>query len=85
MLHEACTIIRGMRKARLSLRSDGVTAEELERAKEHVKGPHGVLGLQSTPPARMSRISRLDAVRRPVLSLDEMIARVDEKESGRPR
>jgi predicted Zn-dependent peptidase len=58
-----------------NLRSDGVTAEELERAKEHVKG-RMVLSLESTA-ARMSRISRSILFGVELLPLDEMIARVD--------
>jgi predicted Zn-dependent peptidase len=69
---EACTII-GSELARL--RSEGVTADELERAKEHVKG-RMVLGLESTA-ARMSRISRSTLFDVPLLSLDEMIAEID--------
>jgi len=70
---EACAII-GSELAKL--RSDGVTPEELERAKEHVKG-RMVLGLESTA-ARMSRISRSTLFDVPLLSLDEMLARVEE-------
>jgi predicted Zn-dependent peptidase len=70
---DACRII-GTELAKL--RSEGVTAEELERAKEHVKG-RMVLGLESTA-ARMARISRSSLFDVPVLSLDEMLARVEE-------
>ena len=69
---EACAII-GAELAKL--RSEGVTAEELERAKEHVKG-RMVLSLESTA-ARMSRISRSTLFDVPLLSLDEMLARVE--------
>jgi predicted Zn-dependent peptidase len=69
---EACTII-GAELTRL--RTDGVTPEELERAKEHVKG-RMVLSLESTA-ARMSRISRSMLFDVPLLSLDEMIAEID--------
>jgi predicted Zn-dependent peptidase len=69
---EACSII-GRELA--SLRSEGVSEDELGRAKEHVKG-RMVLALESTP-GRMSRNARSALFDQPFLSLDEMIARVD--------
>jgi predicted Zn-dependent peptidase len=69
---EACEII-GREVARLS--TDGVTEEELVRAKEHVKG-RMVLGLEATG-ARMSRIARGILFDVPILSLDELLGRVD--------
>ncbi len=69
---EACEII-GRELARLN--AEGITAEELQRAKEHVKG-RMVLGLESTS-ARMSRIARNILFDVPLLSLDELLARVD--------
>jgi predicted Zn-dependent peptidase len=71
-VEEACRIIG----EELSLlRADGISDEELERAKEHVKG-RMVLGLEATA-ARMSRISRAILFGVPLLDLDEMLARVD--------
>ncbi len=70
---EACEIIG--RELRL-LGSEGPTDEELNRAKEHVKG-RMVLGLESTS-ARMGRLARGVLFEIPILSLDELIARVDE-------
>jgi predicted Zn-dependent peptidase len=69
---EACEIIGRELSA---LRDEGVTAEELERAKEHVKG-RMVLGLESTG-ARMSRLARGLLFDVPILSIDDMLARVD--------
>ncbi len=69
---EACEIIG---RELTSLRSDGASPDELERAKEHVKG-RMVLGLESTS-ARMSRIARAVLFDLELLSLDEMLARVD--------
>ena len=69
---EACEII-GRELA--VLRDEGVRGEELDRAKEHVKG-RMVLGMESTA-ARMSRISRATLFDLEMLSLDEMISRVD--------
>ncbi len=69
---EACEII-GRELA--ALRDEGVRGDELDRAKEHVKG-RMVLGMESTA-ARMSRISRATLFELEMLSLDEMISRVD--------
>jgi predicted Zn-dependent peptidase len=73
---EACEVI-GRELA--GLRDGGVSGEELERAKEHVKG-RMVLGLESSG-ARMSRIARSSLFGVPLLSLDEMLARVDALEA----
>ena len=69
---EACEIIG---RELESLRADGVTEEELRRAKEHVKG-RMVLSLESTP-GRMSRNARNALFEQPFLSIDEMIERVE--------
>jgi predicted Zn-dependent peptidase len=70
---EACEIIG----AELgNLRDRGVTTEELERAKEHVKG-RMVLGLEATG-MRMTRLARAILFDVPLLSLDEMLMRVEE-------
>jgi predicted Zn-dependent peptidase len=69
---EACEVIGRELGA---LHAQGVADEELERAKEHVKG-RMVLSMESTA-ARMSRISRAMLFDTPLLSLDEMLARVD--------
>jgi predicted Zn-dependent peptidase len=71
-VEEACRII-GDELARL--RSEPVSAEELSRAKESVKG-RLVLSSESTA-ARMTRISRATLFGLPIESLDEMLARVD--------
>ncbi|MGH2926509.1 MAG: M16 family metallopeptidase [Solirubrobacterales bacterium] len=69
---EACEII-GRELA--SLRDDGISADELERAKEHVKG-RMVLALEATG-ARMTRIARSALFDTPLLSLDEMLRRTE--------
>ena len=69
---EACQVI-GAEVARLH--AEGVSAEELARGKEHVKG-RMVLGLESTS-ARMGRIARGILFGVPLHSIDEMLARVD--------
>ena len=69
---EACGIIGrelGM------LRDGGVTDDELDRAKEHVKG-RMVLSLEASG-ARMSRLARAILFDVPLLSLDELLERVD--------
>ena len=57
------------------LRADGVTDEELERSKENVKG-RIVLSLESTA-ARMSRLGAAVLSELPLLSLDEVVERVE--------
>jgi predicted Zn-dependent peptidase len=71
-VEEACAII-GAELERL--RSEPVSADELARAKESVKG-RLVLSSESTA-ARMTRISRATLFGLPIDSLDEMIAKVD--------
>jgi predicted Zn-dependent peptidase len=74
---EACEII-GRELAKLH--DEGITDEELTRAKEHVKG-RMVLSLEATS-SRMSRIARSTLFDVPLLSLDEMLERVDAVDTG---
>jgi predicted Zn-dependent peptidase len=69
---EACEII-GRELVRLY--EDGVSEEEMERAKEHVKG-RLVLSLEATG-SRMARLARGILFDVPLLSLDEMLERID--------
>src|SRR5688500_11794644 len=69
---EACEIIG---RELVNLRDRGVSEDELARAKEHVKG-RMVLGLEATG-ARMSRLARSVLFDVPLLSLDELLDRVD--------
>jgi predicted Zn-dependent peptidase len=69
---EACEIIG---RELTGLRDNGVADEELARAKEHVKG-RMVLGLESSG-ARMARAARSALYDVPLLSLDEMLERVE--------
>jgi predicted Zn-dependent peptidase len=71
-VEEACAVI-GTELERL--RSEPVSADELARAKENVKG-RLVLSSESTA-ARMSRISRATLFGLPIESLDAMLAKVD--------
>jgi predicted Zn-dependent peptidase len=57
------------------LRDDGVTDEELTRAREHVKG-RIVLSMESTA-NRMHRLGRSVLTGTPLLSPDEIIAKLD--------
>jgi predicted Zn-dependent peptidase len=72
-VRESCEIIG---RELGSLRDRGVTAEELERAKEHVKG-RMVLSLEATS-TRMTRLARSILFEVPLLSLDEMLERVEQ-------
>ena len=58
-----------------SVIGDGVTVEELSRAKESAKG-RLVLGLETTH-NRMSRLGKLTVTGSEILSLDEIIERID--------
>jgi predicted Zn-dependent peptidase len=71
-VEEACAVI-GAELERL--RAEPVSAEELARAKESVKG-RLVLSSESTA-TRMSRISRATLFGLPLEELDEMLAKVD--------
>jgi predicted Zn-dependent peptidase len=55
--------------------ADGVTAEELERARENVKG-RTTLSMESTL-ARMNRLGSSILMGVPLLSLDELLAEID--------
>jgi predicted Zn-dependent peptidase len=57
------------------IRTEPVSAEELDRAKENVKG-RTVLSMES-PLARMNRIGNALLMGVPLLSLDETLARID--------
>jgi len=56
----------------------GIKAEELHRAKEHLKGQL-VLSMENTS-TRMSRLGKSELVHGEILSLDELIARIDKVE-----
>jgi predicted Zn-dependent peptidase len=71
-VQEACEII-GRELA--SVHTDGITDDELARAKEHVKG-RMVLSSESTA-ARMGRIGKSVLFGTPLLTLDELLVKVD--------
>ena len=57
------------------LLADGITAEELDRSKENVKG-RVVLALESTT-ARMNRLGSSVLANMPVLTVDEVVELID--------
>jgi predicted Zn-dependent peptidase len=71
-VEETLSLIRGQAD---SLASHGVTEEELHRAKESIKG-HLVLGLESTR-NRMTRLGKNEITKSEILSIDEIVTRVD--------
>jgi predicted Zn-dependent peptidase len=71
-VREGCEIV-GRELANLI--ENGVSAEELHRSKEHVKG-RMVLSLEATA-TRMARLARSALFGVPLLSLDEMLERVE--------
>jgi predicted Zn-dependent peptidase len=71
-VEEACGII-GRELA--SIHAEGITDEELARAKEHIKG-RIVLSSESTV-ARMGRIGKAVLFDTPLLTLDELLEKVD--------
>ncbi len=71
-------VVKGLRvvgEELARLRQDGVTADELTRAKDHAKG-RMVLALESTS-ARMSRLGSATLSGLPLLGIDELIDLVD--------
>ncbi|HSB41525.1 MAG TPA: pitrilysin family protein [Methylomirabilota bacterium] len=68
VLHALMKEIRGLKK-------DGVTAEELRRAKDHLKGSL-MLSLESTP-SRMNRLASHEMRFGSFMSMDEMLAAID--------
>ncbi|HEX3292319.1 MAG TPA: pitrilysin family protein [Solirubrobacterales bacterium] len=71
-VEEACGIIG---RELGSIHADGITDEELTRAKEHVKG-RMVLSSESTA-ARMGRIGKALLFDTPLRTLDELIEKID--------
>lgn len=71
-VQEACEII-GRELA--SIHAEGITVDELDRAKEHVKG-RMVLSSESTA-VRMGRIGKAVLFGTPLLTLDELLERID--------
>lgn len=68
-------VVRLIQTEIAKFRESGVTADELERAKESIKG-HLVLGLESTR-NRMTRLGKNEATGGELLSVDEVVERID--------
>ncbi|MCO5315551.1 MAG: insulinase family protein [Solirubrobacterales bacterium] len=74
-VEQACEVIAGELER---IRSEPVSPEELARGKEHVKGRLVLAGESSA--ARMGRIARALLHGLPILTVDEMLRRVDRVE-----
>lgn len=68
-------VIHLMKEQIDDIASGGVTDQEVYRSKEHLKGQL-VLGLESTS-RRMTRLGKLEISHGEILSLDELIMRID--------
>jgi predicted Zn-dependent peptidase len=71
----AAEVIRLIRGEVDRLCADGITTDELERVRESIKGQL-VLGLESTR-SRMTRLGKSEATLGELLSLDEIVERID--------
>ena len=70
--HEVATLIT---RELENVGEKGITEEELDRAKSHMKGSM-VLGLEETS-ARMNRLGKSEIAHGEVISLDEVLERID--------
>jgi len=68
-------LLKALMKEIRSLKKDGVTAEELGRAKDHLKGSL-MLSLESTS-SRMNRLAKQELRFGSFFSIDEMLASID--------
>jgi predicted Zn-dependent peptidase len=68
-------VLKALLKEVRALKKDGVTADELRRAKEHLKGSL-ILSLESTS-ARMNRLGKQEMRFGSFLSMDEMLAAIE--------
>jgi predicted Zn-dependent peptidase len=71
----AAEVIRLIRAQIDAVCADGVTSDELERVREGIKGQM-VLGLESTR-SRMTRLGKSEVTGGELLSLDEIVERID--------
>ncbi|MCK4778255.1 MAG: insulinase family protein [Actinomycetia bacterium] len=71
---KAKEVLAIIKKEMFSL-TENVGKEELERAKDHLKG-HLVLSLESSS-ARMSRLGKSELIYKEIISIDELIKRVE--------
>jgi len=68
-------VLTALMKELRAIKKDGVTAEELRRAKDHLKG-NLILSLESTS-SRMNRLAKQELRFGSFLSVDEMLAAID--------
>jgi len=68
-------VVKALMKELRSLKKDGVKAEEMRRAKDHLKGSL-MLSLESTS-SRMNRVAKQELRFGSFFSLDEMLAAID--------
>jgi predicted Zn-dependent peptidase len=68
-------VIHALMKEIRSLKKDGVTADELRRSKDHLKGSL-MLSLESTS-SRMNRLARHEMRFGSFMSMDEMLGAID--------
>lgn len=68
-------VIRLVKEEIARLVSDGITSDELDRVRESIKG-QTILGLESTR-ARMTRLGKAEVTQGELLSLDEIVERID--------
>jgi predicted Zn-dependent peptidase len=68
-------VMKALMKELRALKKDGVTAEELRRAKDHLKG-NLMLSLESTS-SRMNRLAKQELRFGSFLSVDEMLGAID--------
>jgi predicted Zn-dependent peptidase len=68
-------VLKAVLKEIRSLKKDGIRADELRRAKDHLKG-NLMLSLESTS-SRMNRLAKQELSLGVFLSLDEMLAAID--------
>jgi predicted Zn-dependent peptidase len=68
-------VVRLMKEQFEDIASGGINDQEVYRAKEHIKGQL-MLGLESTS-RRMTRLGKLETTKGEMLSLDELVERLD--------
>lgn len=73
--NKAPEVVRLIKEEIKGLNQDGITKAELERAREHLKG-NLVLSLEDTT-TRMSRLGKAILSKTEILSVDDLIKRVD--------
>ena len=71
----AAEVIGLIRDEIAKVTESGITTDELERVRESIKGQM-ILGLESTR-ARMTRLGKAEATQGELLSLDEIVERID--------